>query len=145
MRKIPNIQKVAAGLICLCAAATASAGGYKAACDSFDGASDVSLSARYIQTKVRALFSVSFKAPPGSNYLAGDSLPVVVDDNVVGKIVLTAREGGRAGGSLSFNSYANQGIKAGSYDVTAFPSHWPGMRSRPDVKVGSLTCKLRPF
>ena len=117
MHKIKHLHRIAVGLLCLCAFATASAGGYKAACDSFDDTSDVSMTARYIQTKVRALFSVSFKAPPGSGYQAGDSLPVAIDGTVVGKVVLAAREGGRAGGGLSFNSYANQGVRAGSYDV----------------------------
>jgi hypothetical protein len=129
----------------LCAAATASADTYKAGCDSVDDASDISMAARYIQNRNRALFSVSFKAPAGTSYGAGTSLPVVVDGITVGTIPLGPRAGGAAGGSISFNSYANQGISAGNYEVTPFPSSWPSLRSHPKVEVASLGCALRAY
>ena len=116
----------------LCCIVPAHAADWRLSCDQTSNV-DAKMSARYIHTKTRALFDVSFKAPAGENLEARQSLEVRVDGYVVGYAHLTAREGGSVGASLSFDSYTNRG-NARNGSTGPFPASWPG--SLPPAMTG---------
>lgn len=119
------------------------------ACDKADNL-DAKMFARYIHTPTRAIFDVSFKAPPSTGLAARESLEVRVDGYVVGYAELLSRAGGTLGASLSFDSYANTGY-SDQPSVMPFPASWPGslppqpigINPGSRIMIGSLGCTLQ--
>ena len=117
-------------------------------CDVTDN-NDASVVVRYIHTPTRALFDASFKTPASTSFAARQQLEVRVDGIVVGYAMLTTRNDGRIGASISFDSYVNAGIQTDT-TITPFPSNWPaplppqlaGIDAGSRVMIGSLGCSL---
>ena len=129
------------------AAGSVHAADLRVACDQLH-VSDASMSARYSHTAQRATFDVSFKAPAWAAPMLRPELEVRVDGRWVGTLPLGEKADGSLGGSLSFDSYANDGL-AGP-PVAAFPASWPGMLPPRSpvagiptrIQAGPLGCTL---
>lgn len=117
-----GLRTTAAALCLGLAASAAQAADIKASCDAIH-ITDASMVARYSHTPVRATFDVSFKAPGYVATLLRSPLPVTVNGRPVGKLALTQGADGDFSGSLSLDSYANDGLAQTT--VAAFPVSWP--------------------
>jgi hypothetical protein len=125
--KVTSISKTAFATATMLAAAIAMAAGAGAAdrirfqCAA-SGAIDISMSARYdiirTVTPNRRKFSTEFEAGPGTGFLAGSRLNVVVKGVKVGSMRLEAIVGGDVVGDLNFDTRRQ-------LDALPFPANWP--------------------
>ena len=109
------------------------------------GAIDISMRARYeinrSVTPNRRKFSTEFEAGPGTGFLAGSRLNVVVKGVKVGSMRLEAIAGGDVVGDLNFDTRPQ-------LDALPFPANWPagvGRGTRVNVlrgTTGVLGCTL---
>ena len=149
MRDLHTIARYPAVALALILCSPVHAVDIRIACDDSDNR-DARMSARYIHTPGRALFDVSYKAPASTDLDAREALEVRVNGYVVGYAELAPRGPGKMGASLSFDSYANEGI-ADNPKITAFPASWPGslppqpigIGAGSRIMIGSLGCTLQ--
>lgn len=110
-------------------------------CDA-NGASDISMNAKYELRNVRRKFSAEFEAAPGLGYTAGQQLNVKVDGVKVGSVTLESVFGGDVVGDLNFDT------RPQPPDSIAFPGNWPsgvGKGSTVSILSGTQTilgCRL---
>jgi hypothetical protein len=123
----------------LCAASAAHGASSASGCDTVSSA-EASMWVRYLNTGVRETFDVSAKMPATGGGRANSTWPVLVGREQVGRLTLKPRDNGFMSGSLSFDSYANNG--QADPGVAPFPPNWPYAGTGTPVRVGGLECRL---
>ncbi len=139
MKMLASMTVVSFAALALCAQSAYAKGGAndtraRLQC-SADGASDVSIAARYEERRGRVKFDASFEAAPDAGFAAGQQLAVSVGGVNIGSMTLASDLlSGDVVGDLEFDTRADEN--------NPFPSNFPTVATGMSVTVGNLGCAL---